>query len=137
MEKYVLYNNVTGDIYYVKSITEAKAIRLCDMNSDKNMSYVLESEINGWVDNNRTVELNLSTTPISVNKLTEYAPSASELAKQKRNALLAASDWTQGVDSPLSESKKAEWQTYRQTLRDYDYSSITEDYGIVWPTPPQ
>ena len=136
MEKYVLYNNVTGDIYYVKTIPESKAIRLCAMNSDKNMSYVLESEIDGWVDNNRTIELNLSTTPISVNKLPEYSPSASELAKQKRNTLLTASDWTVGVDSPLSDSKKAEWQTYRQTLRDYDYSSITEDYGIVWPTPP-
>ena len=66
MEKYVLYNNVTGDIYYVKSITEAKAIRLCDMNSDKNMSYVLESEINGWVDNNRTVELNVSKYDVAL-----------------------------------------------------------------------
>ena len=38
--------------------------------------------------------------------------------KKVRNAKLAESDWTQAADSPLSDSKKAEWKTYRQTLRD-------------------
>ena len=38
--------------------------------------------------------------------------------KRLRNAKLAQSDWTQANDSPLSASKKAEWKTYRQTLRD-------------------
>jgi len=36
---------------------------------------------------------------------------------QKRNNKLTASDWTQAADSPLSNSKKAEWATYRQSLR--------------------
>ena len=35
-----------------------------------------------------------------------------------RNKLLADSDWTQLADSPLSSSKKTEWATYRQSLRD-------------------
>ena len=35
-----------------------------------------------------------------------------------RNNLLCESDWTQAADSPLSDSKKAEWKTYRQSLRD-------------------
>ena len=38
--------------------------------------------------------------------------------KRLRNAKLAQSDWTQANDSPLSDSKKAEWKTYRQALRD-------------------
>ena len=38
--------------------------------------------------------------------------------KKVRNAKLAQSDWTQAADSPLSDSKKAEWKTYRQALRD-------------------
>jgi len=38
--------------------------------------------------------------------------------REKRNALLQKSDWTQAADSPLSNSKKAEWATYRGTLRD-------------------
>ena len=35
-----------------------------------------------------------------------------------RDSLLQQSDWTQSVDSPLSESKKSEWASYRQALRD-------------------
>lgn len=35
-----------------------------------------------------------------------------------RDRALAASDWTQISDSPLSAEKKAEWATYRQALRD-------------------
>ena len=38
--------------------------------------------------------------------------------REKRNRKLEASDWTQMADSPLSDSKKAEWATYRQALRD-------------------
>lgn len=36
---------------------------------------------------------------------------------EKRNNRLAASDWTQMPDSPLSDTKKAEWSSYRQALR--------------------
>jgi hypothetical protein len=136
MEKYVLYNNVTGNIYYIKKIKEAKAIKLCELNANMNISYILESEINGSVNNSRTQELDLSTTPPSTRHLPQYAPSASDLAKQKRNALLTACDWTVGADSPLSDAKKAEWQTYRQALRDFDYAGVTQDFGIVWPTQP-
>ena len=41
-----------------------------------------------------------------------------EELRQKRDLRLAGSDWTQMADSPLSNSKKAEWDTYRQALRD-------------------
>ena len=51
-------------------------------------------------------------------------PDATDEMKQtfmrnKRNALLVQSDWTQMPDSPLSDSKKQEWATYRQALRDF------------------
>lgn len=36
----------------------------------------------------------------------------------ERDILLKDSDWTQFGDSPLSDSKKTEWATYRQSLRD-------------------
>ena len=39
--------------------------------------------------------------------------------RQERNALLSGSDWTQLADSPLTDSKKQEWATYRQALRDF------------------
>ena len=39
------------------------------------------------------------------------------LVRSQRNALLAASDWTQANDSPLSNDKKIEWASYRTLLR--------------------
>lgn len=48
---------------------------------------------------------------------------AAELNRNERDALLAASDWTQANDSPLSNDKKIEWATYRTALRDLPSSS--------------
>ena len=44
--------------------------------------------------------------------------------RQTRNYLLQQCDWTQLPDSPLSDTKRSEWATYRQALRD-----ITETYA--------
>lgn len=44
-----------------------------------------------------------------------------------RNDLLAASDWTQMSDSPLTDAKKTEWATYRQALRDFPSSWTPAD----------
>jgi hypothetical protein len=55
-----------------------------------------------------------------------------------RNSALQKTDWTQAADSPLSDSKKAEWVTYRQALRDL-LTSYTDDDDIsdvVFPTEP-
>lgn len=57
------------------------------------------------------------------------------LFKDQRNALLAASDWTQAADSPLSDAKKAEWATYRQALRDLP-ANTSDPANPTWPTPP-
>ena len=53
-----------------------------------------------------------------------------------RNQRLAASDWTQGADSPLSNSKKAEWATYRQELRDYPATASKVSELGACPTEP-
>jgi len=59
--------------------------------------------------------------------------------REKRDARLKMSDWTQMSDSPLSESKKQEWATYRQQLRDLPvgYTDDNEWSDIVWPTKPE
>ena len=58
--------------------------------------------------------------------------------RRQRNRLLEESDWTQVPDSPLSNSKNAEWATYRQTLRDLlaSYSDSTAPEDVTWPTEP-
>ena len=46
-----------------------------------------------------------------------------ERNRETRNELLAASDWTQANDSPLTTALKTKWKTYRQALRDLPSSS--------------
>jgi len=48
-----------------------------------------------------------------------------------RNDLLFTSDWTQASDSPLSDTKKAEWKTYRQALRDMPTSKTATYQELV------
>ena len=45
------------------------------------------------------------------------------LLRVERDRLLAACDWVVLTDSQLSTSKKTEWKTYRQSLRDLPASS--------------
>ena len=52
----------------------------------------------------------------------------------QRTGKLKASDWTQGADSPLTDSKKTEWVSYRQALRDITKQS--DPFNITWPTEP-
>ena len=67
-----------------------------------------------------------------------------EYMRTNRYFMLKASDWTQLPDSPLSDSKKAEWATYRQLLRDVPDNNTPEiepDTGnlisVTWPTEPE
>lgn len=59
--------------------------------------------------------------------------------RQYRDSYLLSCDWTQMADSPLSDSKKAEWTTYRQALRDVpaNNSDATDLSDIIWPTKPE
>jgi len=57
--------------------------------------------------------------------------------RSQRNAFLSDSDWTQyAEDNPLSDEKKAEWATYRQTLRDRYEGKTRRSELDPWPTPP-
>ena len=59
------------------------------------------------------------------------------LNRNKRNNELVKSDWTQVPDSPLSDSKKAEWVTYRQALRNLPtHSNWPNLEDADWPTQP-
>tara|TARA_Y100000592_G_C5460306_1_gene313652 strand:+ start:1367 stop:1756 length:390 start_codon:yes stop_codon:yes gene_type:complete len=55
-----------------------------------------------------------------------------------RDIALLNSDWTQVADSPLTDSKKAEWATYRQSLRDLpaNNANVTNIDDVIFPTVP-
>ena len=61
-----------------------------------------------------------------------------ERNRETRDELLAASDWTQGNDSPLADEAKTSWATYRTALRDLptneNWPSLGDD---DWPTAPE
>ena len=82
--------------------------------------------------------------------MADYTKEQQDVLK-KPNYKLTASDWTQLPDAPLSDSKKAEWATYRQALRDIpnnlrshsnyvsDTKSHPDDGSVLdwqWPTKP-
>ena len=62
-----------------------------------------------------------------------------EILRNKRNELLKQSDWTQINDSPLSDAKKQEWATYRQSLRDLPSTnqSVNNIADVIFPSMPE
>ena len=54
-----------------------------------------------------------------------------------RNGYLSATDWTDLPNAPLTAEKAAEWQTYRQELRDYPSQSDKVSTLPEWPTEPE
>ncbi len=61
-----------------------------------------------------------------------------EQIRKIRDIRLKNTDWTQAIDSPLSDVKKTEWATYRQSLRDLpsQYSDSDNFDDVVFPTQP-
>ena len=54
--------------------------------------------------------------------------------RAKRNSLLAQSDPMMISDRGLSDAIKAKWVTYRQALRDMDFSDLD---NLNWPSKPE
>ena len=71
----------------------------------------------------------------SVSSIVDHTPTDEEIyaARQERNALLVASDWTQVPDAPVDQ---AAWAAYRQELRDVT-SQETFPSEVTWPASPQ
>lgn len=55
--------------------------------------------------------------------------------RAERNRRLAASDWTQLLDTHLSQDAKASWSSYRQELRDLP-DEVTDPTQVEWPLDP-
>lgn len=55
--------------------------------------------------------------------------------RQERDRRLAASDWTQMLDVPLSEAARLAWGAYRQDLRDLP-EAASNPAAVVWPAAP-
>ena len=58
-----------------------------------------------------------------------------QMLRNQRDDKLLLCDWTQGNDSPLGSSKKTEWATYRQALRDLP-ANTSDPKNPTWPSEP-
>ena len=58
--------------------------------------------------------------------------------RELRDEKLVASDWTHLSDypAPLTAAKRAEWATYRQSLRDLPATADMTSWPDVWTTEP-
>ena len=90
-----------------------------------------------------TVQIGQGDPAILEKVFDESDPEASEVTglenlqlqkRAERNNLLALSDSKVLPDRGFSESKVTEWKTYRQSLRDTDFS---DPQNITWPTEPE
>jgi hypothetical protein len=141
----------TGEAYiFKKDILLAKTCidgNLCNVFSDgEGGKYTVILEENASVCSISNVSIQSSVTDITPEYRdaifsipTEPRNRENELdmlrniAKQRRDALLSKTDWTQLFDVPQATIDK--WQPYRQALRDI---TLQEGFpeNITWPTPP-
>jgi len=127
----IIYNSVTGKIEQCRRISDAM------LTAQLAVAPNLAS-IDDQVDNVNLYRINVDTQAIE--SVTPTPVDYTQWMRERRSKLLTSSDWTQGADSPLSDSKKAEWQTYRQALRDLPDSytgGISNRDDVVWPTRPE
>ena len=66
---------------------------------------------------------------------TTPTPTTEADVRAARDMMLEQSDWTVLPDCPLSDSKVAEWKTYRQTLRDLP-ANTTDWANPTYPDTP-
>ena len=79
--------------------------------------------------------VNLNTQEIETRP---HVPDIPGHVRLMRSHLLAASDWTQNPDVPMTAEKRSEWTAYRQALRDLpdNVAGITAIDDIPWPVKP-
>ena len=121
MAEYTIYKTATGDITTCGSTN--LTINDIILESDESIIEGLHEAENYKIIGGAAVEQNISIW---------------NSIRPIRNTMLSESDWTQFPDSPLSDSKKTKWSTYRQQLRDLPttYSSATSIDDVVFPTEP-
>lgn len=122
MINYTIYNTTTG-LIHTTGTSSCNSINDIILNSgDSIIEGIYRQDAYKIVDGNAQA----------------YTPNFLSRLRKKRDYLLQQSDWTQGNDSPLSTSKKTEWATYRQALRDLpaNNSSATSFDDVTFPTEP-
>jgi hypothetical protein len=123
------YNTSTGKLIISRKMRQELVDARLIQYTDQSYLDIHVMEIDKYKVNLETLEL--EAVPV--------LNTTSHWMKQRRNIRLAECDWTQAADSPLSDTKKTAWATYRQQLRDLptSYPNPTSKDDITWPTQPE
>jgi len=84
------------------------------------------------IGNNETVNFTFDDVVAKKKELENAEPI--RLLRLERNHKLAETDVYMVSDFPITTEQKTEWQTYRQKLRDLDFS---DPDNITWPEKPE
>lgn len=127
MKQVTFYNIETGDITRIATLADD----MIDVNTQEGENWV------EGIYNKETQKVeNGSVVSIADEILDQRKIDNAWLdLRQYRNISLLESDWTQTLDAPLTDSKKAEWSTYRQQLRDLP-SNTTDPLNPNLPVKP-
>jgi hypothetical protein len=123
MNKYTKYNAETGVIEYVFTGTDQDALV-----NTPNILGSYSSDEYTIVDNQPVRKAQSDIDQAETDR-------AWTILRNRRNGYLTDSDWTQALDSPLSDSKKTEWATYRQNLRDLP-GTVSDPSNVSFPDKP-
>lgn len=77
----------------------------------------------------------VTVEPLTEDELAARTDSQWAKIRAERNKRLASCDWTQLVDTPISNIEQADWATYRQALR--DITNQVDPFNITWPEEPK
>jgi len=127
-----IYERNTGKIIICRRMSD-------QLLAERLANYPNQASLDVYTEDVRIKKVDLDTLTVVDNIQTETSEQIIQWMKDRRKLLLISNDWTQGADSPLSDSKKAEWATYRQALRDLpaSYPNPTSKADIIWPTKPE
>ena len=147
--QYYIYNNTTGIIEAVGFSPPASVDRASHRDSEGILNSTtykaavasakasLLSDITNTGQTAKEGIANPKTQKVDIatGDLVDYTPPVKVIDyaganRSTRDDLLKETDWTQVPDSPLTATKKAEWMTYRQGLRNLpeNVSTFTTAY---------
>ena len=137
MNNYTIYNSEK----IIKIIHGNEETLSLNINEGENSVEGKFSDEFYYVKNNELKEYPTKPDyPVTFNSDTEQWVIDDNLAlnifRQERNERLAATDWTQAADSPLSSADIENYKTLRQNLRDMPQADGFDALNPSWPTLP-
>jgi len=148
---WAMCDSVTGNIEYVMSVNNLadyeeaghyNGLRTFKIKGDTNITRAMDESYYDYEAGTFETRLKQPTRYYKWTKDHKWELDSTTLMsefREQRNQKLGMCDWTQVADNQLSDSKKAEWATYRQSLRDLT-SNLKEDFdtpdGFAWPSQP-